>query len=289
MDPLLKLRPLPWLCAAVLAAATAPAWADARAAVHLSNLGYSIVDLAPDDGVAAGATFFTQRMAAEYWASVQQQALGDSDWRSVDDFHYHLDSIFVPDQREATLAGAQASTTLHGDVGAHGFGATLTAQVGSERSDGLRYNTASASAFPMEPFYESGDELFTVTLAPHSALVWTGDVRLEVERSPFSPALRRDSAFADAYLGVHTIAGGVLTSWRARQTTWHRPPGPLAQDFDLHLAWSNPGDQAVQGVLWLGMLAQVTSVAGPIPEPGTVGLMLAGLAAVSAAARRKPR
>jgi hypothetical protein len=294
MNPLVRFRALSCLCAALLGAATVPAWADARAAVRLANLGYSVVDLAPDDGVAAGATFITQRMAAEHWASVLQQvrdASGqpppDGGWRSVDDFGYLLDRIFVSDDRLATLGDARASTTLQGDVGAHRFGATLSAHAGSDRSDGLYYNSATASAWPMEPFYESGDEPFTVTLAAHTALVWSGDVRLEVEKGPRGPALRHDYAFADVFLGVRDPTDRLLTGWGATLTTRDRPPGALAQDFNLHLAWANPGDNAVQGVLWLGMVAHTANSVGPVPEPGTLALMLCGLAAVGTAARRK--
>lgn len=67
----------PWLCAALLAGGMAnPASADTHAELRLSNFGYSLVDLAPEDGIAPGVTIFTERFATNTGAGTTQRQFG---------------------------------------------------------------------------------------------------------------------------------------------------------------------------------------------------------------------
>lgn len=63
----------------------------------------------------------------------------------------------------------------------------------------------------------------------------------------------------------------------------------MREGFDLNLTWANATDQAAEGQILFYMLGNASSAVGPVPEPGTLGLMLAGLGVVAVGAQRRAR
>ena len=282
------------LGAALLGIGAAPVRADTRAGAVLSHFGYSVVDLTPDDGVAGGVDFLSERFATNTRASTIQRVPGpgggpppDFQWTHVYDDWNGAGQFFATDSRSARQGSTQASVALSGDVHAAGFGAVLEARATRARRDGLYAHDAWASAQPAWPSYGPLDDRFMVVLAPHTALVWSGQLRLDVEKARRSAEARHERAFTGASLRIWDRYGEELAAWGAGLDTKDRAPGLVSQAVDLHLTWANATGDVAQGQVLFSLAASAGSSVGAVPEPGPVALMLAGMGVVGVVARRR--
>jgi hypothetical protein len=124
-------------------------------------------------------------------------------------------------------------------------------------------------------------------LTPHTELVWSGHLALEVETDSPRPDLRHEGAETYATLSIDNgIGRDDLAHWSA-SLGGTGEPGLLHADHDVHLSWANATGAEAGASLFFRFVAASASFVGPIPEPGTVGLMLAGLGVLGMVARRR--
>ncbi len=287
-------RVAPWLCAALLAGAAAgPAWADARARLDLEDFGWSLVDLRPGDGIAPSVTFDTSRIDSLLVARVQETHAG-ADGRplpyptDVLDRYVGKQQFFSRTSVFAFPGNGSATVSQGGD--ARNFGARLHGLVRNTEGDGAYLNRFESRAVPA-----SSSFVGAIVLAPYTRLVWTGDLHMEVEKSggarPYEGAL---AAFSLRMLGAD---GQRLGGYSTRLDSEGHEPGLLTRDQSLRFSLSNPHGTALASTLEAKLRLSGYTALNPVfapavatvPEPGTVGLMLAGMGVVGMAVRRGRR
>jgi hypothetical protein len=248
-------------CAALLASGSADA-AIANGSVDYSNLQFRVIDLTPNDGVAAGYTV-TGTSSSLYFAVL------DRDWHTT-----NWQRTASPTHTTPPTSWTQAGRDYQGWTGATGGSAAIA--VGDGAPDG------SAIAV-----LQSG---WRFNLAPGTALVVTATMSSTLTRTggPAYNELGIDNTFwASAY--VDSPGADIYTSqWTEQWHTYWSQGGTYTDSFGLTLI--NSGTAEATGAL--DLIANTYAYTyldapPPIPEPAGWMMLGAGMLAVGAAARRR--
>lgn len=271
------------LASAVLVAACAaaalplPSFATASGSARLANFSFSVVDLTPDDAVAAGYRF------------IDLAAPGGS--TSV------VASAWITGTEPVTQSrhDPDGFATLAAHAGAAGVAAHAAASAGSLSVEGVA-NSANAgfsgSVATHSLLDAAGMPPGEILLAPYSRLVLQVQMELAVAVEGQCILDRCESAYASAGVSLQGVPGDI---------------GPGQSEFDsLTLDWADPTRRHLNDSRTLTFVLALDNMSGdamhasyaaslevsglslaPIPEPSTWALMLGGLAAVGAAARRR--
>ncbi|WP_028999005.1 PEP-CTERM sorting domain-containing protein [Azohydromonas australica] len=284
-------RAVPWLCAALVASTAAgPAWADARALLVLEDFGWSLVDLRPGDGIAPGVSFDTSRINARAAAWVQQSYAGPdgqplpypTDVRSR---YVGLQQFFPRAAINATPGLGSAGVSQGND--ARDFEARVGGLVRNTAGDGVLENRFDARTVPA-----SSSFVGAIVLAPYTRLVWTGDLRMELETTG---GPRHEGGLAAFHMRMLGADGRRLGGYSTRLDTDGAEPGLLVREQTLSFSISNPRGTSLASTIEASMRASGYTSLHPafapavaaVPEPGAVGLMLAGVGVVGIVARRR--
>lgn len=311
------------LSAIVLAIAAPGAFAQGhvtQTSASLSNLTYSVIDLTPTDGLAAGVTFQGQAGSTPFGiASVRQN---DS---SLD---YAEDESHTTTFGRLPFATSDASVGLSNGNAAITFGAngniTATARLSEgavnrvigdildpKRKSGLAGVSSSVQNYGEGP-YNGLDLDYNFVLAPYSSLVFEGLVTLSAEQS-LTGVERFDDMLAAAaeYNAQVAIISGArmsaqLTLDGQRFSTWPKTiinvdtstivnqplgfhqydgVGALSQPFSLTV--SNNTGEAKAGQLIYSLTANGSVITSVIPEPATWASFALGLGFLGAAVARQ--
>lgn len=283
----------PLLCAALASTAPPPARADVHARLQLSNFGYSLVDLAPDDGVAPAVELFPERTATLSRVYSLERALGPDglplpDWSSVVD-HGAETGFFSPISRTVSQTSSGSSLALTGRVEDKSFATRLDSWAANGRGDGLADNSSSAIAQPAWDNEDTPDAHYSIVVAPHTALVWSGQLTMEVERGPRGVIGRHERAWSTAWFRLADSHYDDIDNWYASMDTKDRPPGLAHRDEQVQLTFANATDSVARGQLFIFLDTIAATSVEAVPEPGTAALLLCGLGVVASAARRGAR
>lgn len=249
--------------AALLASGTAGA-AVVNASVDYSGLQFRVIDLTPNDDIAAG---FTLRSS---WSSLQYNAF-NANWGDIGTEYTQFPTASAPatswTKEGKTFQTWSSDTAGHVSVAASGAGA-----------DG------SGTAL-----LRSG---WAFDVAPGTALVITADV---------TSTLGQDLTLPDAQLSANTwfYGYGQLGSssdpgtynYGHWSTEWRSDFSPnYTYTKGMGVTLMNAGSSTLQGNF--SLVARATAVAyvngtAPIPEPATYMMLGAGLLVAGAAARRR--
>lgn len=271
-----------WATLAALAlAAPLAAQAEVRGSVHLQNFGWSVVDLDPNDGVAASATFYPWSFESGVRAGVTlrgQDALGQPLPYSVNQSRtWAGNALFTNAGRSLSLAGTQAAAAMGGPVDSHRYGFRLDG-LGSREAvqarDYSRFETASSLSS-------------MVLLAPNTELVWTGQLSLSIEKTGAGAGMRHERG--RAYVNMHMESEDPIfeESYHTVLDTFGRAPGRLSHEESLSFVFRNYSPYETPASFEMSLGTYGYSSANPVPEPGAVGLMLAGVGVVGFVARRR--
>jgi hypothetical protein len=235
------------------AAATAlPASAQSTASASVGNLSIQLIDLAPGDGIAPSLTFTGTSTAFASATIYLDPTFTDV---AIQDMQIGDDNI---------LAHASTASGV-----ADAFASTLSV-------------TASTNMFS-----NSGSSLSQSTmdfiLTPNTRAIFT--ITASVDALPDFTEGGLGDAFASAVLYgevVNDSSRGATNFSSAMSSTLFGENRTLSAVID---------SQGVEATGWLGLqaIAESASLASPVPEPATVGMLVAGLGVLSGAARRRKR
>lgn len=242
---------------------SAPAQAAATASVQVLNLSLTLVDLTPDDGQAAQAS----------WADGSSLLTGQIDGPAGTAGFF---SRALP-QAFGTLAD-----------GAHVTGAFTAARIGAgglsadgSAGEGLGFSTNASSGFGL--------------LGGGIVLGAGTGLRLSLDYALQASVDGRDSACSDcdtAQAQLLVVLGlgqpDVLTAQRSVLADTGLQRFADADGNTLQLGWDNTG--AAPQTVGLGLSLSVAGLgysAAPVPEPGAALLMCAGLGVLARVARQR--
>lgn len=251
--------------AAALAAASITAQAHNTASAELTAIRVQLVDLTPDDGVAAALILPSDSGSYYVVESTFGLNLTTGELLFLDDqsgFYPHASLPF----RNSRLFSGTPATNATVERGADRLFAGVTASTSTLSS--ARASWASGLAGPIA----HDDELMTGTfqLGSGTALVLSADYRQSIS---FDAGQQGSSAsWVSLFGALGTVAAAdVLHDGRGDVSL---APGLRTTQGSLSLTLSNASDQAVP--VYFGATADASSMATPVPEPGSLALLLAG-------------
>lgn len=266
--------------AVALAATFNTAQALNTASAELTAIRVQVVDLTPDDGIAAALILPSSMAGYHVVASTLGLNLTTGELLFVDDqsaFFLHASLPF----RDARLFSGTPATHATVERGADRLFASVTASTSTLAS--ARSSWSSGLTGPVA----HDDELMTgaFQLAPGTALVLSADYRQSVN---FEAGQQGASAsWVSLFGAMGTVAADdVLHDGHGESSS---VLGHRTSQGSLSLTLSNNSSQTMP--VYFGAMADASSMATPVPEPGSLALLLAGGLAVglrSRAGRRNP-
>lgn len=254
----MKMRTLlPAALAVVLTAPFAHASGSATATVNVSNLQFRVIDLTPDDGIAAGF-----RLTGAYGNMAARFFNADTDeWK------------YVP----YSFASAEHDLITHELDGKH---------ISSSATNSALASTATVSTLSAPRGYVGlyTANVWEFSLAPNSMLVLTGDVALGASTSQFPSG----TSIAHARMNAYGWLDGQRPSFEDHADSYWGHDQLVNNGFGL--AFANVTDAAAAGRAVLEGNADVQFARDgnipAIPEPATYMMLVSGLVGVAVARRR---
>jgi hypothetical protein len=222
-----------------LACAAQSALAQHTAGVTVGHLGYQLIDLTPDDGIAPwiGVTSY----ATQAYASIYDQD------------------------------GKQIDATRIEHLGSAGFDNGYASLHADAREDSAAIQLALYSGYG----FAAADRAFRFTLAPHTPVMFCVDADMWARAE--APGVSWPTALAELY--------GSLPGFNDDEqfiSTFRLEDG--ARQGALSVTASSQ-EEWVTGRLAFTAYAVAESHAAPVPEPGAYGMLLGGLAVLTAIGR----
>jgi hypothetical protein len=234
------------------------AHASASGATSIANVTLGVIDLTPQDG---GAGFTIDSFDSRLMVYTYNSDTGA-------DFHPIIiePAPFTAGQARLALDAATADATATGAIGEVSARATAGA--------GLGLNNMSSA--------ESEQRLW-LTLAPHTLLTVSGDVRTQANRSLGDGAGYHVFSWASVDIADRDMVTSTTLS-RESALIWGEATSSAFDNEYFTLAFANPSDAAMAASM--NFLAYTDVTIAAVPEPATYGMLMAGLLMVGAAARR---
>jgi hypothetical protein len=253
---------------ALIAPVLVPTDADAAVvSASVSNFRIDVVDLDLNDGVDAGYTFLPAPEAYEYQYIDSIVYLYESAGQAVQD--QQVFDHWVDAQSHSEMDGAH----------------------GTSRAGGDHFLSAEASTRDLTLFAVSqAQRRMLMRLTPNTEFTFSADIDLSITVEACLEGFC-DGATSTAFMGVNDVADGGFPGPRFFKTLgpYHSKPNPSFSDLaTLTLRTYEQGTQA-ELLFRIAAMGNTTHVIPGVPEPQTYALMLAGLAAVSAAIVRRKR
>jgi hypothetical protein len=287
-----------YVLVAGLAAAAGPAFADAYSTASFSNVKVTLIDLDPNDGIAASISFLPNATRFDGGAYIHGEAetgvVGGYDpghqlnrfdkagaWQSTN----------VSGSAHTDLASAAASVT----GSATGVGFTALSVSGSALSGtddhGNYFSYASV------PHDSVGNRSFI--LSANTQVVFSVDASMSatMTRGYTAGALEGEAAAAlmSLYAGGLAADGSTLDDLQQHSVSVQYADGdPLHGASDswaglMSASYSNLSNHSSQGAFWADAQVGGHSVLAAVPEPETYAMLLAGLGLMGSLARRRNR
>ena len=254
------------LIAAIAAASllcTTAAHATASASAEIRGLRFTLTDLDAQDGItpwlqfANGGYLETDIAASQDSSSTYQRT----------------PITLTPFSTTLATSTGSLSASLSGD--AFGSGADVFAQAQTVATlDGIGFDQSFVTTSPFGPPY-GFDGAFT--LSPHTQLTVSGYASVSVSAGENS-----DWSVANVVVGLE--GSPTFSLYAVEQGFFHAPNSSFSDSAAFELQFANDSSASATGDARLGVF--VTS-ATFVPEPSSLALILASLAAIGIASRRR--
>lgn len=258
----------------------------AQASASLYDLTFTLIDLAPDDGVAPELVFtrdFDWGMGTSGTARVSRTDGSGAQTDALDDYSQGFSSaaLLTPGEASAALEGASAKASST----SNSFAAQAVASPSPLSPDKLREATAQVHAI-------ANNHPAGFLLSAHTSLLIQG--RYSVEASLDAIGASQDRARAEVTLDISFGADDAsrqLVSL-SRSVLVGRTPGLSLEDSasgDFAFSFYNTGQTAWQGVFGSRVVHAEASIGSAVPEPSSaaLGLCVLGTSGALLARRRK--
>jgi len=254
--------------AALITLACPPVYADGAGTARIDAVTLGVLDLTPDDGMAAGFTIDyldTRLLAYSNTLNSGGSYTQNFVWPAP-----HTAGVAV---LPASAGPGTAVASTNGGVGNVGAQAAAGTALGRDNYVGA----------------ESQQDLWLI-LAPHTVLTVAGDAFTRAQRTLGSG--EGYNVFSWAAVSITDVEGTTSSNLTRDSTLYWDNPDTDAERFDhFMLAYANPGDTDL--LVNLSFLAYtdvtVTTVAAAVPEPAAYALLLLGLLLVTTIARHQRR
>ncbi len=243
-------------CAACLLSNAA--FADVNATSRLYNTGFQLIDLDLNDGITPGLVFSN----SPWSGGSSNLSAYQPGYPDASDYKSHHDM-------QAYSASVNAGVT----------------RVSASYSGGSYFaDFAAAGSTTVGSFHGYTSQSIVFYLTPKTRLVVFGDAQASLQFSGQGDA--RGFAYSAASLSNWTDSGGDVSysGLIEGDSSWIRDK-QITEHFSINM--NNNADHQITG--YMNLSAQVNGSSGPapIPEPETWAMMLGGLAALAALARRR--
>jgi hypothetical protein len=285
------------LALACLAACASPALADAYGSATIGNVTVTVIDLDPNDGIAAGIAFMPD--PTKYYGGALVRGYANTGPNGSQDPGTQLKTFFVRGAWQATNVHDGATVDLahvQGDLTGSGSGVgfsdlSLEGAAGSTATG--RSHFWGWGSVPGNP----GGHLDYV-LAANTKVVFSIDASLNAGTTIGHVAGAPDSESAMAMVGLYASGtapdGTTLVEDLQERTARvaYVDGAPMGGGTDswsgvVTASFSNVGLQGSAGEFWAYASIEGDSVVAAVPEPSTWAMLLGGLAFVGTRLRRR--
>lgn len=257
-----------WTVAAAVAGMVSPVQADIAFSTRLSGFGYSLIDLAPDDGIAPALTFQFQGYGVDAYVREGPWRNHEPPPAATEVRKVGLYDRDAPIFKGASLPHSSVFFGLSGAFADHGFTALGKGSLQIDRSDpdfGGEYSLSGTSA------------LLSMSLTPMTQMVWSGTLAVFGENTIGRRGVRTETNEISASVALHNTANSEFYDYVSKGFVL-RGNGPMRQRdvSDFSLVYSNLGSRPVDVDLTASMRGVGQGML-PVPEPGAHWLLLCGL------------
>ena len=253
--------------------------ADVLLDTRVSNFGYSLTDLRPDDGLAPGLSLdgnqYTLRATIlEGPYTYDHRAYGAASVAKTGNFH---DGSPVP--RNAAGPKSTASFGISGALAGGDLSIFMSGWARNTWADPIYY-----SEIELDDSYQA--LRVAMTVAPHTRVDWSGSLVQEVAQTMGRRGARWEESVAVGYLVVTTEKGELIDQDNNLVSLPRGAVDRRRQQLDIGLSFANDSAAPERIFLDIGLEGHGVSF-HPVPEPVSGGLMLCGLGVLAGVLRRR--
>jgi len=271
------------LLACALSANVHAAPLSASASASITNLTFTLIDLAPLDGIAPSMQFVNTQGTQASWDARIFTGASDTEGNFTDSSNNQVlatgaQNILSPNEINLTDATSQGSIVMTGS--SFLVSAAMTMDSATAATGVYRYIEAQLTASPSD-----WGNVIEYQLSANTLVRIQGQYQMSAhtqvdEAIGYGSAVAALDFYAVSSAGVANLSQHVFTSTLDF-------PSTQSGSFDFYLG--NTSTEIEHNFLYLTAAASVnlSGVASSVPEPTSVALMLAGLGVALVAARQR--
>jgi hypothetical protein len=279
----MHLKPVVFVVA-VASMAAGTAQADIRLSAGINDFGYRLIDLRPDDGMApsidfGNSSYYIKLSTAEGpYAGFRDNQMTGSVATKIGLLEENLSIT-----RSVTSGRSDAEFGISGALSSHSFDWFMRGNAITSRGNAIQASLVQLEAVSGQPGL-----YWSMTVAPYTQVVWSGTFTLEAAQTQG----KRGARYEDM-----NLSGGLTLLDEHREIIdglsnfISIPRGSVDSQrkvSEIDMIFSNDS-ATTRHILLEGSLSGMGQAFFPVPEPGTVGMMLSGMGVLAGVVCRRRR